>query len=115
MKRFVLLILPLLIACQGNLTEATFFVEGNCAACQELIEQSITGHPGLKQAKWDASKSMLSVLYDAEQTDLDQLQEAVAKAGFTTQYFDANPNAREKLPACCRENIEKRQIESPHP
>lgn len=92
-------------ACTGPVQELSFFAAGNCAACQALIESSLTEQSGIHAANWDFESSQVKVSYDPRKWDADRLQETVAAAGFNTGFFDADPTAQGQLPACCREQI----------
>ncbi|MFK7923993.1 MAG: hypothetical protein AB8H47_18690, partial [Bacteroidia bacterium] len=59
-------------------------------------------------AKWDSKTSVLSVSYDINRLSEDDIQQKISEAGFNTQFYDANPEVRAQLPACCRESIDKR-------
>ena len=103
-----------LMSCQSSLTEAAFFTEGSCAACAARVEKALSNHPGLEQMRWDQENQMTLVLYHADKTSLEDLQQKVADAGFNTQYFDANPASRDTLLACCEVPSERRSLPS-HP
>jgi copper chaperone CopZ len=106
-----------LISCESGGTERTFFVEGNCEACQSLIESSVREMEGVLSASWDFEASQVTVIFDQAEQAEDRIQQALAEKGFNTAFFDANPKARLELPACCQEPLQ-RQLESgdsPHP
>lgn len=97
-----------LFACGGAQTEGRFFVEGACEECKDLIEASLVDTEGIAASQWDSKTSILSVSYDVNRLSEDDIQQKISDAGFNTQFFDANPEARDQLPACCRESIGKR-------
>jgi copper chaperone CopZ len=101
------LLLSALISCQAPV-ETTFFVEGACEACQPLIEQAVEGVDGVKTASWDYETSLLTVVYQPGEAGEEPLQQAIAAAGFETQFYPADPAARSQLPACCQEAIDRR-------
>ncbi|RMG73519.1 MAG: copper chaperone [Bacteroidetes bacterium] len=106
MNRFLLIpLLLLLFACGGETQTRTFFVEGNCPECGDIIVKTLERSPGVEAAKWDFESSQATVTYNSGLTDEENLQEAVAEAGFSTTFFDPDPVARELLPPCCQESI----------
>ncbi len=98
----------LLLACGGAQTEGRFFVEGACEECKSIIENSLLDVEGIAASQWDSKTSILSVSYDINQISEDDIQMKISDAGFNTQFFDGNPEARAALPACCQKLIEKR-------
>ena len=57
----------------------------SCAACAHTIEQSIRGVPGVSQCNVNFAASQATVQYDPQRTQLQNIQEAVSKAGYTAQ------------------------------
>lgn len=108
-----LIILPLLIFslslfAQSNkkIEEASFGVTGNCEMCKARIElaASITG---VKQVDWDKQAQTLKVIYRSDKVDINEVKEAIAKAGHDTEGLKASEENYKKLPHCCayRENF----------
>jgi mercuric ion binding protein len=108
MQKYLLLLLPLFLACQGDLSQQKFFVEGNCQECKSLIENGVLGLDGVKEADWDPERSFLSVKFAPGDISLEEIQEAVAGLGFNTQFFDGDPAQRSLLPTCCTEPIQQK-------
>ena len=103
------------LSCQGPREQARFFVEGNCLECKVLIERAALAQEGVASANWEEENSQLEVSYHSSKINLDRIQEAVAQAGFSTQYFPADPEARKQLPLCCQEIIQRKLTpDSPH-
>jgi periplasmic mercuric ion binding protein len=101
------LLLSCLLGCQSP-AETTFYVEGACEACQPLIEQAVQAVPGVEEAQWDYETSLLTVTYQPGEEGEEPLQQAIAQAGFETQFYPADGPARAQLPACCQQPIERR-------
>lgn len=108
LKVIGILSLLALMACGGAQTEGRFFVEGACEACKTIIESSLANTKGIAASQWDTKTSILSVSYDVNQLSEDDIQLILSDAGFNTQFFDANAEARAQLPACCRQLIDKK-------
>lgn len=114
-KSLFLLLLLSLTACESP-TNISFFTEGNCPECEELIAASLADQEGVISVNWDIESSKTTVSYYANQTDPDQIQEAIAAAGFVVQLFPPNEEKRASLPACCRQQIDRKlkQELAPH-
>lgn len=105
MKNFIgvsCLLLVLLAGCRERQL-ATFYVEGSCVECEALIREAMSEVSGADFEGWDMATSQARVQFSGLAEDLDRIQEAIAAAGFETQYFSANPDARAALPACCQQ------------
>lgn len=105
----------MLFAACGRKVQSSFWVEGSCDSCKVVIETAALAVSHLDSAAWDVSRSMLKVSYDTTRVSLDTIQMALARAGFSTQYFPADEAARQKLPLCCRQPLEQRLPSAPHP
>ncbi len=55
----------------------------SCAACATAIDQALHAVPGVTQASVNFGAELATVDYDPQQSNLDQLQQAVAAAGYT--------------------------------
>lgn len=97
----------LLVGCAES-TKTHFFVQGNCEACKEIIEEKINSLEGIDSVGWDYESSILFVKYFASKVAPDQLQQSLSEAGFNTQFYPADEAAKAKLPACCQEEINRK-------
>lgn len=111
---FLLLFLSL-TACESP-TNISFFTEGNCPECEGHIIEALTSQEGVREVSWDMESSKTTVSYYASEIDSDQIQEAIAAAGFVVQLFPPNEETRANLPACCRQQIDRKlkQELAPH-
>lgn len=82
--------------------EETFKVYGNCNMCKKRIETAAKSVDGVISADWNVETKMLDVTYDESKTDLQQINEAIAKAGHDTDTVKASDEAYNKLPGCCK-------------
>lgn len=111
-KLLILLLGLTVLSCQPRLVENAFYVEGNCLACKQVIEEQILYIAGVKEANWNFQTSFLTISYMPNQISLEQAQQLLAKCGFTTQFYPPNDSARNLLPPCCQQPIE-RDLELP--
>lgn len=95
----MLLFLPGLAMAQ-NTTESEFKVYGACGMCKERIENA-AALDGVTSANWSQETRMLTLSYDANQVDLDEVHESIAEAGHDTEKVRADDDVYENLPACC--------------
>jgi copper chaperone CopZ len=100
--------LLLLAGCQGDPVEATFFTEGSCVQCRDLIISTLEAEEGVASARWDFESSLTTVAYYPGEVEPDSLQKALADAGFRTGFYEPNLDARAELPECCQKRIERR-------
>ncbi len=109
MKQFLFIAIGVLLctAC-GESTKTSFFVQGNCLDCKPIIESKIQELPGIDSVGWDFESSMLTVKYFASEIAPDMLQQELAKAGFDTQFYPAEAEARKALPSCCQQEIDRK-------
>jgi Cu(I)/Ag(I) efflux system membrane fusion protein len=80
--------------------EASFPVTGNCGQCRTRIEKAVKIE-GVKYAKWDKKKQMLSVAFLSPPLSADSLERRVAAAGHDTGKYRAPDSVYEALPGCC--------------
>lgn len=96
----------LLWSCEQEQKTVQFFAGGNCADCQSHIENSLTEVTGVVSATWNLETSLIEVVYRPGKVAPEALQEQVAKAGFETQFYPADEQARTQLPDCCQSMID---------
>ncbi|MEL7343101.1 MAG: heavy-metal-associated domain-containing protein, partial [Bacteroidota bacterium] len=84
--------------------EATFFVQGNCEACSEVIREGVESVSGATFVGWNPENSMVLVTYRGDGSVVDSIQKHVAQKGFETQFYPADSEARAALPDCCKES-----------
>ncbi|MBU1010652.1 MAG: cation transporter [Bacteroidetes bacterium] len=101
----------------GNKTEK-FKVYGNCGMCEKRIEKAAKAIDGVASADWNKGTKMMEVTFDETKTDLDKIQQAIAKAGHDTEGFEADAKTYDALPDCChydrKEVQEVKKVEPPH-
>lgn len=60
-----------------------YTVEGmTCSGCERAVQGSVGNVAGVTSAKADAASSTVSVEYDPEKVNVDQIKSAVAKVGY---------------------------------
>jgi len=82
-------------------TELHIKVLGNCEMCKDRIETAAKSVSGVVSAEWSSDTKMLHVEFEGDQTGLDDIQKAVAKAGHDTEKYKASVDVYKALPECC--------------
>lgn len=77
-------------------------VQGLCDMCKERIETTAKGVKGVSSAVWDKEKRELHLDFDPQQTNLDAISKAIAKAGHDTDRDRADQAVYDALPGCCK-------------
>lgn len=77
-------------------------VQGLCEMCKERIETAAKSVKGVSSAMWDIEKKVLHLNFDPDQTNLDAISKAIAKAGHDTDRDKADQAAYDALPDCCK-------------
>jgi periplasmic mercuric ion binding protein len=86
---------------KGTTKKETFKVAGECGMCKKTIEKAALSS-GATTANWNEKKKTLTVSYNTAQTSNQQIQQAVAAAGYDTRDLKANDAAYDKLDECCK-------------
>lgn len=85
----------------GSKTE-NFKVYGNCEMCKARIEKAAKSVDGVKVADWNVESKMLELTFDDSKTDVNKVQEAIAKVGHDTDKYKATDEAYNKVSGCCK-------------
>jgi copper chaperone CopZ len=89
------------VSAQSKTTQTdTLTISGNCSQCKQRIEDAAYVK-GVKSAVWNTQTKVLTVVYNAEKTDMDKIAAAVAKAGHDSRKHTSADKDYKKLPACC--------------
>lgn len=86
---------------QSSITTSTISVKGNCDDCKERIENA-ADIKGVKNSVWNKDEKKLTVIFDFKKVSLEQIEKAIANAGYATANQKANATAYHKLPDCCQ-------------
>lgn len=108
----VLFILSLLLltSCTDNRVKTRFFTQGACADCQNFIEDILSSQKGVDSVRWNYQTSMAEVVFDTTRTSESELQQALAKGGFSTAFYEADSANFGNLPECCRSSSSRKLI-----
>ena len=84
----------------SNFQDSTFTVRGVCTMCEKRIEEAALVK-GVKLAEWDRYSQSIRVIFKTSKVDINEIKEAVARAGHDTDTVTASEEAYAKLPDCC--------------
>lgn len=82
--------------------KAQFNVNGNCEMCEKRIEKAAFSVKGVKSADWHIDHHDIHVIYDENKCSLEDIKNAIAKAGHDTEEFKATDEDYQKLHGCCQ-------------
>lgn len=73
-----------------------------CGECEERLESHLNYTKGVVFAELDLTTMKLTVKYKTKWVTLDEIKRKIADLGYQADDVKANPEAYEKLPACCK-------------
>ena len=87
-------------------SNVTFGVRGNCGMCKSTIESATMSIEGVDTASWSMESKMISINVLTEINDqfINDIHNAIAKAGYDTELTTAKDEDYDKLPMCCKYN-----------
>jgi copper chaperone CopZ len=78
-----------------------FKVWGKCESCKARIENAAKAQ-GAASASWDQESMMLTVTFNPQKTNSDEIQKKIASVGHDTEKYKAPADVYDKLPSCCK-------------
>lgn len=103
MKTFFFITLFSLISLTSfsqSIKTTDFIVYGNCGMCKSRIEKAAK-IDGVASAEWLQGTKMLTLQYDTQKVNLDNVHQKIAEAGHDTEKVRASDETYSSLPACC--------------
>ncbi len=106
MKKIVLLLLVVLttlgLSAKNPVKTVTIQTNGKCGRCANVMKTSVPTFQGVQTCVYDMATAKITVTYDTKVTTPDAIRQGISKLGYDADAVKANPEARAKLPACCR-------------
>ena len=101
---FIFLLAPLFIFSQENNKneKASFEVLGMCGMCKNRIEKATFKVKGVKYSNWDIPSNKISLIYNSKVVSIDEIRDAIARAGHDNGKFLATDEEYENLHSCCK-------------
>lgn len=73
-----------------------------CGDCEKRIEESLNYTKGVKYAELDLTTMKVTIKFRTANITVEQLKKQLSELGYQADEVPANPEAYEKLPACCK-------------
>ncbi|MDR0800937.1 heavy metal-associated domain-containing protein [Fluviicola sp.] len=86
----------------GKTETAIIQTSAECGECKERIEGALNYTKGIKFAELDVDSRKLTVRFKNDVISLDEIKKQVSQLGYQADEVKADPQAFEKLPACCK-------------
>lgn len=110
MKNFIVLIIVAFFGMTMNAQKIksnknakhNFIVSGNCEMCQKRIQKAALSVAGVKLATWNVETNVLNLILNEEINNVQEVKNAIAKAGYDTKETKAKEIDYLKLPECCK-------------
>jgi membrane fusion protein, copper/silver efflux system len=84
-----------------------FQVSGSCDMCKERIEKAAMSVKGVSKAIWDVQTKEIQVTLNGQDTGVDDIHKAIARAGHDTEKIKADDAVYSALPECCLYRLDK--------
>lgn len=82
--------------------EKSFQTTAECNSCKNRIEGKLNYTKGIKFAELDVPSKVLTVKFKMSKISEKEIKEIVANLGYGIDDMNANAEAYEALPACCK-------------
>ena len=106
MKKLILMALMAVVTLSAYAQMQSVTIQTNaslkCQKCIDRFKENVPFFKGVKDYTYDASTAKITINYDAKKTNPDILRKEISKMGYDADAVKADPAAREKLPACCK-------------
>lgn len=73
-----------------------------CGMCKTRVEEGLAFEKGVKDVVLDLDTKVLTVVYNTKKTNEEQILTIINNMGYDANDTKANPEAYNKLPACCK-------------
>lgn len=91
---------------QGKTAEIEIKTSAVCGMCKDRIEHDLAFAKGVKFVELDKETKICTVKYNPKKTDPDKIRVAISKIGYDADDVEADAVAYEKLPACCKKDVD---------
>ena len=106
MKKLILMALMAVVTLSAYAQMQSVAIQTNaslkCQKCTDRFKENVPFFKGVKDYTYDANTAKITIVYDSKKTNPDQLRLQISKLGYNADGVKADPAAREKLPACCK-------------
>ena len=100
---FGILVLTIFYACSNAEASAEIKLESMvCGSCSSTIKQEISKLDGIVKIEIDDNKKLGIVTYKATIINIESIENAISKIGYSANQTKADPVAYEALASCCK-------------
>jgi copper chaperone CopZ len=78
-----------------------------CQQCKDRVEYNLSFEKGIKESTVDLENKTITVKYNPAKTKPENIRKAISKIGYDADEVPADKKAYEKLPKCCKKDVEK--------
>jgi copper chaperone CopZ len=93
---------PPIVEQGGPMNELTIQSSVRCGMCQATIQEVLKPLKGVKLIKVDLAKQQIVIRYKNGKADVNEIRQAIARAGYDADDVKADASAYEGLPECCK-------------
>lgn len=76
-----------------------------CKMCKERIEHDMAFEKGVKEVTVNLKEKEIDITYRTDKTNPDKLRTAISKIGYDADDVEAEAEAYDKLPRCCKKDV----------
>lgn len=73
-----------------------------CEMCKEKIEKELIFTKGIKNAEIDLTKQTLSVTFNLQKINIEEIKTIISNLGYDAEEVNANKEKYSALPNCCK-------------
>ncbi len=77
-------------------------VSGVCGMCETRIETAVYDIKGVKSVEWDQDSGILTTVVKKNKVTKQQIADALAAVGHSSELAKAKKEAYDELPGCCK-------------
>ncbi len=85
-----------------NLKKVEIKTSAVCEHCKETIEGALQKVSDVKTSNLDVDSKIVTVEYDSQKTNIDEIKKAISKAGYDADDVKKDSRAYKRLRKCCK-------------
>ena len=97
---------PLFAEKKKEIKEIQIMTTAVCGMCEDRLEHNMKFEKGVTAVDLDLPSKIITINYRTDKTNPDKLRKAISEIGYDADDVPANQKAYEKLPACCKKDVE---------
>ncbi len=99
---FSIFFLSINLRAEDKWIETKIKTTAQCEMCKQTIEKKINKIKGIKHADLNLEDKFLTVKYNSNKVNTDEIRQAITKLGYDADEMKKNFDAYSKLPSCCK-------------